>query len=356
MTNVQLWPLPSYEIAEGGTGQIAVYGAKYGALLQNPATAARQGIGSPEPLFVSFIGPPLLVGNETTYVVAPGAFFAVPEGAERVWVNAATTGHRFSGVVAQDAPGYVASANPWPPSQPTTLTKVIPSYLYQQYSDDSDLQAFVDAYNEFAQAFVSWFVTIMLPVYTNPNVNSTLLDWVAAGLYGLQRPVLPSTFLSQDLGAINTVAIDELDINGFVRVGPSTYYSVNDDVFRRILTWHLWKGDGKIFDIRWLKRRVMRFLTGANGGPGETDETYPVSVTFGPFGQVDINLRIYHYVSGGEGAIINTAAIDDFEINGADGFVVSETTPLPMTEVFKAAVYAGVLELPFQFHFVVNTN
>ena len=29
------------------------------------------------------------------------------------------------------------------------------------------------------------------------------------------------------------------------------------------MTWHLYKGDGKTFNTRWLKRRVMRFLTGA---------------------------------------------------------------------------------------------
>ena len=58
------------------------------------------------------------------------------------------------------------------------------------------------------------------------------------------------------------VAWDAVD-QGFV--SWSFDPAVTDDVFKRILTWHFYKGDGKNFSVRWLKRRIWRFLQGANG-------------------------------------------------------------------------------------------
>ena len=37
---------------------------------------------------------------------------------------------------------------PWPPLGPTTTTAVLGSYPYAQYTDDSDVVAFFDSYNE----------------------------------------------------------------------------------------------------------------------------------------------------------------------------------------------------------------
>lgn len=244
----------------------------------------------------------------------------------------------------------------WPPDAPTTLVDLIPSYVYKQYSDDDDVLAFSNAFNGMAQQYVSWFAEILLPVITNPNVNGSLLDWVAQGLYGMRRPVLPSTFLTQDIGALDTYSFNGLVFNGFKRVGPTTFYSVNDDIFRRILIWQLWKGDGKIFNIRWLKRRVMRFLTGTDGSAGQTDQTYAVSVTFGADNQVNINIQTIRFISGGSGSIFNANMFNTFVFNGLTGVRTVQVPPSPYVEVFKAAVLAGVLELPFQFTYVVNIN
>ena len=56
------------------------------------------------------------------------------------------------------------------------LQKVIRSYLYQQYADDEDLQAFVAWFNAEGQEYVGWFASISLPVYTGPGA-------VCPGLY-----------------------------------------------------------------------------------------------------------------------------------------------------------------------------
>ena len=240
-------------------------------------------------------------------------------------------------------------ADTFPPAGPTMRTSTIASYLYQQYNDDSDLQAFVDAYNAIAQAYVDWFINLDLPIYTKQSGD--LLDWVAAGLYGITRPYLPSG-LSRNIGAFDTYEYNKLAFDEQKIIAPATYYLTNDDVFKRIITWNFYKGDGNKFNIRWLKRRVVRFLTGTNGTAGETDHTYQVSVTFGTNYQVNINLQGTLRVWTG-GAIFNRQALNTFGFNQFKTQAVPEVTS-PYAPIFKAAVEAGVLQLPFQFTYVVN--
>src|ERR1700739_1536949 len=81
-------------------------------------------------------------------------------------------------------------ATTFPPTQPTSMTAIIPSYLYEEYNDDSDLQAFVSSYNTLAQTFLNTLVELNLPIYTSDVISGPLLDWVAEGLYGISRPSL----------------------------------------------------------------------------------------------------------------------------------------------------------------------
>jgi len=242
---------------------------------------------------------------------------------------------------------------------PTGVTKTIPSYLYLQYSDDSDLQAFIRSYNTMTQQYVDWFDSTELPIYTSPSITNGLLDWVAKGLYGKDRPVLPSG-VSISMGGFNTYPYNKLNLayNQFKLMGPSNYYVTNDDVFKRILTWHFFKGDGKYFTIQWLKRRVMRFLTGTNGlninGAGKVgiDQTYQVSITFGTNYQVNINIL------NGNRKITGGSIYNDFAFNTMGyNVLTSQLTvyaPLTMAPVLAAAINSGVLELPFQYTYNVN--
>jgi len=351
---VQLWPLVRSTVRSPGVPEIVAYGPMIGGLIQNPPTPEDQGLTSIENLYVSLVDPASTIESGTTYLVPPGSFFTIPPGNIRnVYVNAPSGGHRFSGVAIYEAPNFTEASDQFGPTGPVTLTNVIPSYLYVQYADDDDLQAFVRAYNEMAQQYVTWFATISLPVYTSNTINSALLDWVAEGLYGMKRPVLPSG-LSQNLGMLNTIQLNTLPLNVEELLGPPDYYLVDDDVFKRILTWHLYKGDGKLFDIRWLKRRVMRFLTGINGGQGETDQTYQISISFGVDGEVNINLQsIQRFATGG--ALLGFGLMNDFQLNELEtDYVVVPISPV--APIFKAAVESGVLELPFQYTWIVNIN
>jgi hypothetical protein len=201
------------------------------------------------------------------------------------------------------------------------ITENLPAYLYQQYTDapfSEDIQAFFDAYNTFSQLNLDRINGLNLPVYTNPNINGDLLDWVAQGIYGIKRPTIPEGLTSSNLGVYNTIPYDTEPYNQNVTSSATTFYTVNDDYFKRIITWNFYKGDGFFFNITWLKRRIIRFLNGVNGVAVPINNTYDVSIV--PFFGVD------------------------FQIS------------LPSTEqsiLLKSAIQAGVLYVPFEFTFTV---
>lgn len=250
----------------------------------------------------------------------------------------------------------------------------IKAFLYLEYRDDDNLQAFIDAFNEYAQSYMDWLNSVGLPVYI--GLSGPLLDWVAQGVYGFLRPLL-ATGASQTVGPFGTVVFGEAPVFGEYRqVGPTDYYLVSDDVFKRILTWHLYRGDGKQFSIPWLKRRVMRFLFGENG-TGGTPYPSSVQLNFDKDGDpvywptlynVDNTYPVSVSIAGGEGTIIiapsrstvSGAIFGTFVFGtpqGTFGLVtsVSVTQPIPaMAPTFKAAVDAGVLELPFQLSWTVQ--
>ncbi|HKJ75305.1 MAG TPA: hypothetical protein VKA19_14415 [Alphaproteobacteria bacterium] len=174
---------------------------------------------------------------------------------------------------------YYPSQASYPASfadSPSVLTEVIPSYLYVQYNDDDDLQAFVAAYNEAAQTFLSWFVSTNLGDYR--NLSGSLLDWIARGIYGMSRPVLGAPAVPTQ-GVLNSDPIDDLAVNQGIDPISGTYIQTTDDIFQRVLTWHLYRGDGHAFTVTWLKRRIMRFLTGARGYDADLSDLSPVSVS-----------------------------------------------------------------------------
>lgn len=208
----------------------------------------------------------------------------------------------------------------WPAPTPTSVLKTIPAYPYVQYQEDDNISCFFDALNIYSQAYVDWFNALDLPIYTKAPVEGTLLDWVAAGLYGIGRPGLPVSEGSPDIGPVNTFTPNQIPVNGFIAGTPDDYIAVNDDFFRRILTWSLYRGDGDFPSPVWLKRRINRFLNGINGTDVEDNTTYEVSV-------VPTDVRKW-------------------------------TITIPATTaglIFKHAVDANVISLPFQIQWTVAT-
>lgn len=93
-----------------------------------------------------------------------------------------------------------------------------------------------------------------------------MLDFVGVNLYGVYRPIsgqLSSVSMSSAMNTypMNTQSMDSNDV-----IPPSGSVSpVIDDLYKRTLTWILYRGDGKNFSLQWLRRRIARFLYGANG-------------------------------------------------------------------------------------------
>lgn len=175
--------------------------------------------------------------------------------------------------------GFTNPPPNFPPSGPVTLQNTIRSYPYAQYTDDDTIQQFVAAYNYLAQQWLNDFNALNLPFY--PTLSGDLLDWVAGGLYGLTRPILGiPRHRPSGAGPYNTVEHNAIAY-GTAQLSAGTapaYHYMTDDEFQRLITWHVYKGDGFQFTTGWLKRRVHRFLNGANGYMPAIDNTYDVSV------------------------------------------------------------------------------
>ena len=341
-------------VATGGVPVVAFVGALYGGRITNPASSIDQGIAHLELLFVDIVNTAGLQATSTTVALQPGQSFDVPPNQTTpVSVNAATSGHRFSAVLFSKQSIFPPAPVPgnFPPSAPTGLTQVIPSYLYEEYADDDDLQAFVQSMNIMSQQYVDWFNSIGLPIYTGEAINGALLDWIAQGLYGIARPALYS-YENKNVGAFNTYTLNLFTFNQARKVGNQNVVATSDDVFKRIITWNFFKGDGRVFTVRWLKRRIMRFLYGVDGVNFNVDQTYPISVTFGADDEVNINLGETQrtIVSG---AVFNRFLPNTTAFNSVRSVATTQTPP-PNAKILKEALYTGALQLPFGTVFNVN--
>lgn len=394
----------------------------FGGFIVNPFSAVDQGINIAEELYISLVNPNLLPSETLgSSRLAPGQSFLTPPNVN-VWINAKTSGHKFTCYFSRTyeapypptvVPGQPGSTIPaisgepgtgtFPPPGVTGLTTVIPSYLYQQYTDDDDLWGWTDAQNDMQQNFVDTFNALNLPIYPGPIVSNALLDWVGRGLYGMSRPMLGSG-IPAIIGPLNTYGCDWLvpkweevgadmlarfGLNMIAYYGPENVVIANDDVYRRVLTWHFYKGDGKYFDIRWLKRRVWGFLYGNNGWrshwnwdpildgphpPNEADaddafiaNTEQISVSIGVNRNITIRFILGKRTVTG-GAMCNVFGCNGFGINRSAELapeyidvqlndletIYQPYPPLPFMHIFKQALDSGVLEVPYQFNFTCN--
>lgn len=213
------------------------------------------------------------------------------------------------------------SAPYWLTSPPQT---VLPSYPYVQYADDENISAFFTAYNEISQTNLTNLNNLYLPVYTSNSIIGPLLDWVGNNLYGIPRPIIPAGSATITGGLYDTDPYDTQPYDeGRIASSGSTATIANDDVYKRVLTWNLYRGDGTQFNVTWLKRRVLRFLGGVNGVDFPIDNTYQISVAFSTPNTVTIH--------------INTGTI-----------------PTTYASVISDFVNSQVIQLPFQYNWSVT--
>lgn len=121
------------------------------------------------------------------------------------------------------------------------------------------------------------------------------------------------------IGPLNTFNLNQEAPNELKVIANSQSFAVSDLIYQRIIQWNIFKGDGKIFTLRWLKRRCIRFLS----GDIFPDDTYQISVSF----------------TGATAVLI----------------MISEgSVPLTLVNYLIAGIEGGVLELPFQYNYVVE--
>lgn len=177
------------------------------------------------------------------------------------------------------------------------LSTVFKSYTYTQYSDDVNISAFFGAYNKLAQEIYGWLLTADLPIFIGGYNSSDQLYWIAHGIYGQTPPSMVSN-KSLSFGPYNTIKYNQLAYNKRKKISENSQIVASDDVFKRIMTWNFYKGDGMGFSVTWLKRRVRRFLEGSLGSDIVNDQQFGVSVTFDGAGGISIKLSTASETAG----------------------------------------------------------
>ena len=225
------------------------------------------------------------------------------------------------------------------------LPNVIPAYVYDQYSDDENVQGFFEVLNAMAQGYLDWFNQTPLPLYTNPNINGPLLDWVGNSLYNIPRPVI-SDVQQVVKGAMATVPLTALPIAGFQISESGTSAIATDDVYKRVLTWFMYRGDGMQMSVEWLRRRIARFIYGING----TDLTDVGLISTVSLSQV--NSQSGGVMGNGVmGLMVMGLAFSKVLHKG-----IANLPSYPMSSVLQELVNTGVIPLPFQVTVTFNTG
>lgn len=223
------------------------------------------------------------------------------------------------------------------------LEEIIKSYLYTQYNDDDDIQAFVSAYNAMAQNIYSWMVKANLPIFVGGYNAGDQLKWIARGIYGVKQPVLVSG--KQTIyGPYNAMMFNQLPFNGRRVVDQSEQVVVSDDLFKRIMTWNFYKGDGYYFTIPWLKRRIVRFLTGVDGVDVVNDQRWSISVLFSDSGASILIIKGYRKLT--DASMFNNFSYNSQVFNQKKSLLIKSTN-YEYASLFKQAFDSGLLHMPF---------
>jgi hypothetical protein len=225
------------------------------------------------------------------------------------------------------APGYIDEGYFFEGVEPNIpawavnpITEILPSYLYQEYQPDNNVESFFLAYNNSAQNSLDYLINLNLPVWTSNNITGILLDWVALNLYGFSRPYLTTSGVILGGGVYNSVVYNKIPYNEALILSGNVTSLVNDDIFKRVLTWNLYKGDGFQFNVRWLKNRIYRFLNGVNGTPLYPSDTNDISVIYSSGNNITITIN-----------------------------------PSTIATILQEAITSEILQLPFQYNFTVVT-
>ncbi|HEE9886337.1 TPA: hypothetical protein R8G26_004918 [Citrobacter braakii] len=223
------------------------------------------------------------------------------------------------------------------------LEDIIRSYLYTQYNDDDNIRAFVTAYNTMAKNVYDWMKNANLPIFIGGYNAGDQLRWIARGIYGVKPPVLSS---SRQLvtGPFNTLMFNRAPFNSRTVINQSEQVVVSDDLFKRIMTWNFYKGDGFNFTIPWLKRRIIRFLTGVDGVDVTNDQHWSISVLFSGGGASISIIKGFRKLT--DSSLYNTQSFNSGVYNNRSSILI-KSNEYEYASLFKQAFDSGLLHMPF---------
>lgn len=219
------------------------------------------------------------------------------------------------------------------------------AYAYQEYADDEYVQAFVSAYNRISQGYLDWSNQNPLALYTNSNISGEMLDFVGNNLYGISRPVI-STFSRTISGELGSNVLGDHTMGTLVITESGTAIVANDDIYKRTLTWYLYRGDGMQMSVEWVRRRVARFIYGA----------YGADIDVGLITNVGIALPADSTTLGSTNSFaVNTQAVNtSVPITITQSHALVITVPnIAMGNTFQTLFNGNYLPLPFQVNFKV---
>lgn len=223
------------------------------------------------------------------------------------------------------------------------LEDIIRSYLYTQYNDDDNIRAFVTAYNTMAKNIYDWMRSANLPIFVGGYNAGDQLRWIARGIYGVKPPVLASG-RQLVIWAFNTFTFNTVPFNTRRVINRSEQVVVSDDLFKRIMTWNFYKGDGFYFTIPWLKRRIMRFLTGVNGVDVVNDQHWSISVLFSGSGASVSIIKGFRKLT--DSSVYNAQTFNSRAYNQKTSILI-KSNEYEYASLFKKAFDSGLLHMPF---------
>lgn len=219
------------------------------------------------------------------------------------------------------------------------------AYAYQEYADDEYVQAFVSAYNRISQGYLDWSNQNPLALYTKSNISGEMLDFVGNNLYGISRPVI-STFSRTISGELGSNVLGDHTMGTLVITESGTAIVANDDIYKRTLTWYLYRGDGVQMSVEWIRRRIARFLYGVDGSDIDVGLISNVSITFPPFpidsvtGQLGTN-------------VLGTHPLGVLYFNKLHQATITVPS-LTVSNTFYDLFLSGYLSTPFQMAFTIQ--
>ncbi len=195
------------------------------------------------------------------------------------------------------------------------------------------------------QGYHDWYQNTPLGIWTNPNISGPLLDWIANGIYGVSRPFVGTASTVQKSSAINRLPINTAAINSnkIVRSGTSTI--VTDAVYKRLLNYLMYLGDGKQLTIPWAKRRMARFIYGVNG----TD--VPIEM----MQQISIVPKTFSVLAGYNSAPYNSQPYNTARfVNNPSLFLNILLPNVAMSQIFIQLLQNGSAPAPIQINYTIG--